>query len=283
MDHPQLTQAACEQDLSSAAAGIRSGRLSAPAAPIPEGVAAAQSHVVIIPSYNTGAKLLETVTVALAQWPSVWVVIDGSTDGSGVLLAAIGARYPGFKLINRVQNGGKGAAVLEGLRAAAAQGFGHALIMDADGQHPAAVIRDFMALSCRHPGTMILGQPVFDRSAPLERVWARHFANAVTRIETLSDIGDSLFGFRVYPLVKLLHIMEASRAMRGFDFDTEAVVRLSWGHVGAISVPVKVRYFAKDQGGISHFRYVRDNILLAGMHLRLLREGLFVKGKRYFF
>jgi hypothetical protein len=124
---------------------------------------------------------------------------------------------------------------------------------------------------------------VFDRSAPLERVWARHFANAVTRIETLSDIGDSLFGFRVYPLVKLLHIMEASRAMRGFDFDTEAVVRLSWGHVGAISVPVKVRYFAKDQGGISHFRYVRDNILLAGMHLRLLREGLFVKGKRYFF
>ena len=47
------------------------------------------------------------------------------------------------------RNGGKGAAVLDGLRAAAAEGFTHVLVMDADGQHPAAAIPDFMALSRR--------------------------------------------------------------------------------------------------------------------------------------
>ena len=40
------------------------------------------THLVLIPSYNTGARLLPTVREALACWQPVWVVIDGSTDGS---------------------------------------------------------------------------------------------------------------------------------------------------------------------------------------------------------
>jgi hypothetical protein len=58
--------------------------------------------------------------------------------------------------------------------------------------------------------------------------------------------------------------------MRRFDFDTEAVVRLSWRGVRAIHLPAPVRYFRAEQGGVSHFRYGRDNLLLVGMHLRLL-------------
>ncbi|HEY8907029.1 MAG TPA: glycosyltransferase family 2 protein, partial [Rhodoferax sp.] len=38
------------------------------------------SHLVLIPSYNSGAKVYETVTQARAHWNPVWVVVDGSTD-----------------------------------------------------------------------------------------------------------------------------------------------------------------------------------------------------------
>ena len=41
------------------------------------------THLVLIPSYNTGPVLRPTVEAALAAWQPVWVVIDGSTDGLG--------------------------------------------------------------------------------------------------------------------------------------------------------------------------------------------------------
>ena len=238
--------------------------------PAPADQAAASTHLVLIPSYNTGARLAETVADARHYWPAVWVVIDGSTDGSGESLARLHGGDDGVEIIRRERNGGKGAAVLDGVSAAAAAGFTHVLVMDADGQHPAASIPDFMAVSRRHAEAMILGQPVFDRTAPWARVLARRLPNALTRLETLTPIGDSLFGFRVYPLAPLLIVMLASRRMRRFDFDTEAVVRLSWRGFGTINMKVPVCYFSQAEGGVSHYKYGRDNLVLAALHLRLL-------------
>ncbi len=93
---------------------------------------------------------------------------------------------------------------------------------------------------------------------------------SIRRLETLRHIGDSLFGFRVYPVADLLAVMEASKHMRRFDFDNEAVVRLSWRGVPAINRSAPVRYFRAAEGGVSHFRYGRDNLLLGAMHARLL-------------
>lgn len=233
-------------------------------------VTSSTSHLVLIPSYNSGAKLIETVAAAQVHWRPVWVVIDGSSDGSGERLAAKKRDDRGLRVLWRDENGGKGAAVLDGLRAAAAAGFSHVLVMDADGQHPAAAIPEFMRLSRARPEAMILGVPVFDRTAPRLRIVGRQVSNTLVRLETLADMGDSLFGFRVYPLVPLRRFMEASRFMRRFDFDAEAVVRLSWAGVPAVKVPVPVRYFPAAEGGVSHFRYARDNALLAMMHARLL-------------
>jgi glycosyltransferase involved in cell wall biosynthesis len=230
-----------------------------------------QSRLVLIPSFNTGARLRDTVAEALQFWQPVWVVVDGSTDGSERALNALAAAETALRVIRRDRNGGKGAAILDGLRAAAAAGYSHVLAMDADGQHPAASIPQFMALSEQRPEAMILGQPVFDASAPLLRVRGRRISNVLARVETLGGgIADALFGFRVYPVATLLSIMESTRWMRRFDFDTEAVVRLSWSGVPALNVPAPVRYFRPEEGGVSHFRYGRDNLLLSAMHARLI-------------
>lgn len=231
---------------------------------------ASTSHLVLIPSYNPGPKVLDTVRAARAQWTPVWVVVDGSTDGSTEKLQALAASDDGLEVIILPENRGKGSAVLEGIMLAAAAGFSHALTMDSDGQHPADLIPAFMAASQAEPDKMVLGKPVFDADAPALRVNGRKVSNGWANLETLwMGIGDSLYGFRVYPVMPLIKIMRANRFMRRFDFDPEAVVRLCWAGVRPINIDAPVRYFRADEGGVSHFKYLRDNTLLTWMHTRL--------------
>lgn len=228
------------------------------------------THLVLIPSYNPGAKVYETVRAARQYWTPVWVVVDGSNDGSAAGLLAMAAEDAGLRVMILPHNQGKGAAVLHGLEQAATAGFSHVLTMDSDGQHPPELIPAFMAESSRQPAAMILGVPVFDADAPALRVQGRKISNWWANFETLwAGIGDSLFGFRVYPVEPLRQVMQGQRWMRHFDFDPEAVVRLCWRGVKPVNLPAPVRYYRVDEGGVSHFRYLRDNVLLTWMHTRL--------------
>ena len=232
--------------------------------------ARSRTHLVLIPSYNPGRKVFETLRAARAQWDPVWVVVDGSSDGTAQGLEDIARSDPGMRVLVRAGNGGKGAAVLDGLLAALSLGFTHALTMDSDGQHPADRIAPFMAVSAANPAAMVLGEPVFDASAPRIRIQGRKISNWWANLETLwAGVHDSLFGFRVYPIGPLVRVMRSSRWMRRFDFDVEAVVRLSWRGVPALNLPAPVRYFGPEEGGVSHFHYWRDNVLLTWMHSRL--------------
>ncbi len=230
-----------------------------------------RTHAVLIPSYNPGPKVFDTVRAARAQWNPVWVVVDGSTDGTPEALQQMAAADDGLRVFVLPENRGKGAAVLHGLDEAARAGFTHVLTMDSDGQHPAELIPRFMAASAAQPACMILGRPVFDASAPLLRVRGRKVSNAWANLETLwMGIGDSLYGFRVYPVEPLRAVMRGQRWMRRFDFDPEAVVRLAWRGVRPVNLDAPVKYFRADEGGVSHFNYLRDNTLLTWMHSRLL-------------
>jgi len=233
-------------------------------------VSSSSTHLVLIPSYNPGPKVFDTLRSALAQWTPVWVVVDGSTDGSAAALQEMEASQPGLRVMVLPTNRGKGAAVLHGIREALQAGFTHALTMDSDGQHPAEKIPAFMQASQLAPAAMVLGRPVFDASAPNLRVKGRKISNGWTHVETLgAGIGDSLYGFRVYPMAPLERVMRRQIWMRRFDFDVEAVVRLSWRGVRPINLPAPVRYFRPEEGGVSHFNYWRDNVLLTWMHTRL--------------
>jgi glycosyltransferase involved in cell wall biosynthesis len=234
---------------------------------------ASTTHLLLIPSYNTGPTVFDTVRAARAHWNPVWVVTDGSTDGTPAVLREMVEADPGLQLIALPHNAGKGAAVLHGLNAARAAGFTHALTMDSDGQHPAELIPAFMQASIARPDAMVLGRPVFDASAPLLRVRGRRVSNWWTNLETLgAGIDDSLYGFRVYPINDLIAVMRRQPWMRRFDFDTEAVVRLAWRGVKPLNMAAPVKYLTAEEGGVSHFQYGRDNVLLTWMHLRLMIE-----------
>ena len=228
--------------------------------------------LILIPSYNTGPILLGTVKAALALGTPVWVVFDGSTDGSPELVRQFeSGEHPDFRIVHLPVNGGKGAAVLHGLREAIRAGFTHVLCMDADGQHPAASVPEYLRISRQHPEAAVFGRPVFDASAPALRVNGRKVSNFWANLETLGwGIDDSLFGMRLYPARELLEVMEGTCFARRFDFDPEVAVRLAWRGVPIINLPTPVRYPDKSEGGVSQFRYCRDNTLLTWMHIRLM-------------
>jgi glycosyltransferase involved in cell wall biosynthesis len=233
------------------------------------------THLVLIPSYNTGMRVLTVLREALRVWTPVWVVVDGSTDGSADALLVAAHDETAVRVIILPRNQGKGAAIHHAVERASEAGFSHVLTMDADGQHDAASIPRFMAASAERPRAMILGQPGFGADAPALRLQGRKLSNWCARLETMDGrIGDCLFGFRVYPIAPLLAVFEETRWMRGFDFDPEAAVRLSWRGIEAFQLQAPIRYFQAQEGGVSHFHYGRDNALLTWMHLRLIAGGL---------
>lgn len=235
------------------------------------------THLVVLPTYNTGARLFDVVVEVLRHWQPVLVVVDGSTDGSEKTLLDLATTEPALNVVVLPRNHGKGSAVLAGTRWAGERGFTHVLSMDADGQHYAEYVTGFMEISRREPDALVLGKPVFPANVPKERLHFRKISVALVRCAMLGrGIDDPLFGFRVYPVRPLLEALDARRTGRRYDFDAEAAVRLCWAGIRPINVPVPVRYFSRAEGGVSHFHYVRDNVALGRMHFRLIAEMLFV-------
>src|SRR4051812_22262167 len=230
-------------------------------------MAISDTHLVLIPSFNSGPLLERTVAAAQAYWAPVWVIVDGSTDDSAASVEAMAETDPRLRVLRLPRNCGKGAAVQHGLIVADACGFTHALVMDADWQHPAERIPDFMAASMAAPDALVMGSPIFGADAPRIRVVSRRLSNAIATLVARRRVGDTLFGFRVYPISPLLAAMQVSRGMRRFDFDPEAVIRLAWNRTPLIHLPTAVRYLSREENGVSHFDYLRDNLLLTGMYL----------------
>jgi len=231
------------------------------------------THLVLIPSYNTGPRLLATVREALGYWQPVWVVVDGSTDGSERAVVELARTEPGLRVVVLPSNGGKGAAVLAGSEAARREGFTHALVMDADGQHPAGRIDDFMRASQCAPAALVLGRPVFGPEAPLVRLKGRQISVNLVRWEIFGHgIDDPLFGFRVYPLAPLVRVLRSTRGGRRYDFDPEVAVRLFWAGTPTLNLPASCRYLSRAEGGVSHFHYIRDNVRMVWLHTRLIAE-----------
>ena len=230
-------------------------------------------QIVLLPAYNPGPLLERTVREVLGVWDDVWVVDDGSTDGSVLALLTLRADHPGLRVVSLPKNSGKGAAVLAGSREALASGFTHALVMDSDGQHPVDRIRPFLAASRESPDVLIVGKPVFGPDAPPLRLKGRKLSIGLVRFELMGDaVEDPLFGFRVYPLAPLVSVMESTPFARRYDFDPEVAVRLVWSGVPTRNLEAPCRYLSAGEGGVSHFRYVRDNIRMVWLHTRLIAE-----------
>jgi glycosyltransferase involved in cell wall biosynthesis len=221
---------------------------------------------VIIPVYNHQHAVGAMVDAVLAQHVFCVLVDDASNADCAAVLDRIAAAHPEqIDLVRHNFNQGKGGAVLSGFQRAAQLGYTHALQIDADGQHRATDIPRFLAIAENYPRAVIAGCPQYDDSVPKIRLYARYLTHVWVWINTLSlAITDSMCGLRVYPLAPTLELHRRRNFGRRMDFDTDVLVRLYWAGLHVINVPTRVGY---PTDGVSHFRLLRDNLLITRMHV----------------
>lgn len=223
---------------------------------------------IVIPFYNHAGAIEHVLGALKPLGLRCLIVDDGSDTEAQQLLSKIDMRESWVKVVRLPSNGGKGAAVMAGCDAALAAGFTHAMQIDADGQHDAADAVRLLKLAAQYPEAMIGGVAVYDSTVPRSRRYGRYLTHALVWLHTLSlEIRDSMCGFRVYPLAATCDVWRRHRVGRRMDFDIEIMVRLHWSGVRIIAFPTQVTY---PRDGVSHFNLVKDNILITGMHVRLL-------------
>lgn len=226
------------------------------------------SYCLLIPHYNHERQFIAFLPQLVATGLPLVVVDDGSSDHSREQLRAIFNDYPSVHLFALQRNRGKGGAVKAGFYFARSLGFSHAIQIDADGQHNVADIEKFVRCSQQQPDAIICGKPVFDTSAPKARVYGRKITDFWVALETLSlRIKDGLCGFRVYPLTQIENVLDHYFLGNRMDFDTEVLVKAVWLNIELVYINTKVIY---PEQSVSHFNYLRDNLMLIRLHSRLM-------------
>lgn len=220
----------------------------------------------VIPVYDHGATVAAVHAQLAAHGLPCVLVDDGSAPDCAAVLDAL-ATLPGTHLLRRAGNGGKGAAVQDGLRAARRLGYTHALQVDADGQHALDDVPAFAEATRARPAAVICGAPRYGSDVPRSRLYGRWLTRVWVWINTLSlDIPDAMCGFRIYPLESVLRVIDGAQVGHRMDFDIAILVRLHWRGVPMTWLPTRVVY---PVGGVSHFKALRDNLLISRMHARL--------------
>ncbi len=216
---------------------------------------------VVIPSYNNGGTIAEVVTRALQVWREVWVVDDGSTDGTGEK-----AREAGAEVLVHSHNQGKGAALLTALREAQRRGFTHLVSLDGDAQHHPEDILPMLTVAQAHPGSLVVGSrpwrgPNVSRGAR----FGRWFSNFSVWLDSGARVDDSQSGFRVYPVGEVLDLPLRARH---YDFEMEVLVRAAWAGIPIHGCPIRV-YYPPPSQRVSHFDAFSDNLRISGVYARL--------------
>ncbi|MDG6896261.1 glycosyltransferase family 2 protein [Volucribacter amazonae] len=228
--------------------------------------------LVIIPHYNHSTTINEVVKQVTDLGLAVLIVDDGSNPEHKNQLHSL-AKQPMVSLHFCPTNQGKGAAMKIGFQLAAKSGYRYAIQVDADGQHQLSDITKMLEQIKATPDVLICGRPIYGDDAPKSRLYGRKITNFWNAIHTHScQIKDGMCGFRLYPLVHIIPLIEQEFIGNRMDFDIEILVKAYWHNIPIVWLDTPIRYQAE---GISHFKMWRDNWQISKMHTRLFFTMLY--------
>ncbi|MDO8729623.1 MAG: glycosyltransferase family 2 protein [Candidatus Omnitrophota bacterium] len=215
----------------------------------------------MIPAYQASAAIGRVVADVKKMGLSVIVVDDASNDGTAKAAEAEGAR-----VIRRPANGGKGAALRDGIPAALQMGCDWVLTLDADGQHLVSEIPLFLREAERGGADLLVGNRMGrPRGMPLDRWVTNLIMSRIISKVAGQKVLDTQCGFR------MIHcrVMEKVRlTCDRFEVETEMVIRAAWAGFRIASVPVSSVYRRQ----ISFIRPLRDTLRFFLLLSRLRKE-----------
>lgn len=204
----------------------------------------------VIPAYDasrTIRSVVEETKSAFEGIGEVYVVDDGSTDGT-----AAAARAAGATVLAHDTNCGKGRALRTGLSRAAADGHVAAVTLDADGQHPPAEAARLARLGLS-PSALVLGiRDLKGAGAPRPNRISNAISNGFLSLFSRRLLADTQCGLRRYPLPRTLEIGGRDD---GYAFEAEIILLSIAAGIEVVEVPIEVVY---PEDRTTHFDSVRD-------------------------
>ena len=201
----------------------------------------------LIPAFNEAGTILDVVRGIRASVRHVVVVDDGSTDATAAQAARAGA-----EVVGRSGARGKGYAIRAGLEAIDGRPFTHVLVLDGDMQHLPSEAPLLLDAAARTGADVVLGVRRFDRGAmPASRYHANRIGSRALSSFVGVSLPDTQCGYRVFRIAALKGLRFHGR---GYEIETEMLVKLSRRRAHIVTVPVTAVYGRQQ----SKLRPVRD-------------------------
>lgn len=227
---------------------------------------AAGWFAVVIPVYNHGQAVIQVIRRTLRLGIPVFVVDDGSTDGTGEVLRSV----LGIHLLRHRFNRGKGAALVTGMSVAASMAD-WAITLDGDGQHDPNDAISLVKAIPANTRPIVLGKRMLMKDAPWTSRFGRRFSNFWVWVSGGRLLSDSQSGFRVYPLPEVLNLGVKARK---YDFEIEVLAKAAWRGITVVEAPVRVDYHTQSPR-VSHFHPLWDFVRNTGTFGRLIVRRIF--------
>ena len=191
---------------------------------------------ILIPAYNEAAAIAAVVKAAANYLPDVVVIDDGSADDT-----VANARAAGAHVIQHAVNAGKGAALESGFQYAREQDFEYVITMDADGQHDAADLRNFIDAYAAGDAPVIIGNRMaHPDTMPLVRRLTNRYMSWLLSLKMRQSVPDTQNGYRLYR-TDVIPPPDPEHETR-FAAESETLLELAVRGVQMSSVPTRVIY-----------------------------------------
>lgn len=229
-------------------------------------------NIILIPVLNPSDKTINLIKdLNSFGLEKIVVVNDGSDKKYNKCFSEI--KKLNCILINHPFNKGKGSAIKTGIKYIKENlnSYIGVITVDADGQHLAKDVNNLSKELIKNKNKLILGVRDFNKmNVPFRSRFGNKFSSFMLKISTGIKCSDTQTGLRGIPskYYDLLLQTEGSR----YDFEMNFLNNIIEQKIEIKSVPIETVY--EDNNSVSHFRPIRDAILIYKRPLKYILVSL---------